>query len=90
MNLKKIRRHPRGQSVTTYWLLMLITLTAFTKCLFDISFICLSLLGGECKRFLLGDNDLDFDLDLDRVFTGDNEGVDDLDLLRCRKFGPGR
>lgn len=50
----------------------------------------LSLLGGECKGFLLGDNDLDFDLDLDRVFMGDNEGVDDLDLLRRRKFGPGR
>lgn len=71
---------------------MLITLNAFTKGLFDIFFICLSLLGGECKGFLLGDNDLDFDLDLDldRVFTGDNEGVDDLDLLLCRKFGPGR
>lgn len=41
-------------------------------------------------KSLFSGTNLGIDLDLDRDFLGDNEGVDDLDWLRRRTFGPGR
>ena len=47
-------------------------------------------MAGRGDTFLLGDTGLDLDRVLDRVFPGDNVGVDEPELLLRRAFGPGR